>query len=73
MHKPINPHQPITFLFKQIEDAQNFATAENIPFRKTQLIKVAKTLILGTGQYNQAYRVWIALPEAQKMFLNLKQ
>ena len=40
---------------------------------QTQLVRVAETLTIGIRQYNQAYRMWIALPEAQKTFLNPKK
>ena len=73
MHKPINPHQPITLLFKKIEDAQILPLRKTSHSHKRNSSRFPKQWSLGTGQYNQAYRVCIALPEAQKKFLNPKQ
>eukprot|EP00957_Ditylum_brightwellii_P190858 14531427-Ditylum_brightwellii.AAC.1 len=60
MQTPIAPHHPISLLFKQVEDGQTFAASTSVPFTNDQLIMYAKQLILGTGQYNNAYRTWMA-------------
>eukprot|EP00957_Ditylum_brightwellii_P026894 2033140-Ditylum_brightwellii.AAC.1 len=62
MQTPIAPHHPIVLLFKQLEDGQKFAASASVPFTNDQLIMYAEQLILGTGQYNNAYRTWMATP-----------
>eukprot|EP00957_Ditylum_brightwellii_P173242 13188251-Ditylum_brightwellii.AAC.1 len=72
MLHPITAHQPIVLLFKQIKDGQKFASAANVPFTNDQLVTYAERLILGTGQYSNAYRSWLALPAVNGTYQNLK-
>eukprot|EP00957_Ditylum_brightwellii_P007405 560818-Ditylum_brightwellii.AAC.2 len=58
----IAPHHPMGLLSKQLEDGQKFAASASVPFTNDQLIMYAKQLILGTGQYSNAYRMWMATP-----------
>ena len=48
--QPVEPHLPISIIFKQIEDCSKFATAANTPFTLAQILKAAETLILSTGK-----------------------
>ena len=59
LNKPIPSHLPIALIFWQIKDCQRFATAGGTPFTPAQLVKAAKTLVLETGSYPQAYRKWL--------------
>eukprot|EP00957_Ditylum_brightwellii_P195267 14876053-Ditylum_brightwellii.AAC.1 len=63
MLTPIVPHHPIALLFKQLEDGQKFAASTNVPFTNDQLVMYAEQLILGTGQYSNAYCTWMATPQ----------
>jgi len=72
MNKAFDPNQPIAILFKQIEDAQRFAVAANVPFTPAQLVSCGETLIMSTGKYDLAYRDWISLPAANKTWHNFK-
>eukprot|EP00957_Ditylum_brightwellii_P149658 11396446-Ditylum_brightwellii.AAC.1 len=65
------PHQPIALLFKQLEDGKKFTMWAGVTFTNDQLVMCAKQLILGTGQYGNAYRTWIATP-LPKMYQQLK-
>jgi hypothetical protein len=64
---PVDPHQPIAILFRQIEDCQKF-----VAITPAQVIKAAETLILQTGKYTSAYREWISLDAAAKTYQNFK-
>eukprot|EP00957_Ditylum_brightwellii_P171033 13019844-Ditylum_brightwellii.AAC.1 len=63
MLTPIAPHHPIVLLFKQLEDGQKFAASATVPFTNDQLIMYIEKIILGTGQYNNTYRTWMATPK----------
>jgi hypothetical protein len=69
---PVDPHQPIAILFRQIEDCQKFAAAGNVAITPAQVLKAAETLILQTGKYTSAYREWISLDPAAKTYQNFK-
>eukprot|EP00957_Ditylum_brightwellii_P115631 8820030-Ditylum_brightwellii.AAC.1 len=71
MFTSIAPHHPIALLFKQLEDGQKFAASASVPFTNDQLIMYAKQLILGTGQYSNAYCMWMATP-VPKIYQMLK-
>eukprot|EP00957_Ditylum_brightwellii_P038333 2897799-Ditylum_brightwellii.AAC.2 len=71
MLTPIDPHHPIALLFKQLEDGQKFAVSASMPFTNDQLIMYTDQLILGTGQYNNMYRMWMTTP-APKTYQMLK-
>jgi hypothetical protein len=70
--QPVDPHQPMAILFKQIEDCQKFAAAGQVAITPQQVLKAAETLILQTGKYVSAYREWIALDPAHKTYHNFK-
>jgi hypothetical protein len=70
--QPVDPHQPMAILFKQIEDCQKFAAAGQVAITPQQVLKAAETLILQTGKYVSAYREWIALDPVHKTYHNFK-
>jgi hypothetical protein len=70
--QPVDPHQPMAILFKQIEDCQKFAAAGQVAITPQQVLKAAETLILQTGKYVSAYREWIALDPVHRTYHNFK-
>lgn len=70
LNAPVDPTQPITMIWKQIEDRQKFATSA--AFTPPQLVTAAETLLLSTNHYKTAYRNWMAQPPTNRTYANKK-
>lgn len=73
MKTPWQPTSPISSLFKQIEDALNFATAGGQPISNEQSINTAYLLIFATGHFSEECKQWNAKQPAQKTWPNFKR
>ena len=51
LNKPYDANQPISQLFKQIEEAGEFAAAAGSPFSDCQILDAAYLLVLKTNAY----------------------
>ena len=70
--KPYDPNLPIDSLFKQVEDASDFATAAGAPFTDRQIIDAAYLLILGTHVYKDECKEWLRRPLTEQTWTNFK-
>jgi hypothetical protein len=58
MMAPINFHDPIETLFKQIEEGVRYANAGMQPYMEAQYVNIDFLLILNTGATPDACRDW---------------
>lgn len=59
LNKPHDPNLPIDTLFKQVEDAGDFAAVAGAPFSDRQILDSAYLLMLGTQAYIDECKDWI--------------
>ena len=62
LNKPYDVNQPISQLFKQIEEAGEFAAAAGSPFSDRQILDAAYLLLLKTNAYNDDCKAWLRRP-----------
>ena len=72
MKEPFNVPKPIEELFKQIEDATDFANAAGAPSNNSQELSRAYILVHRTGEYNDACRDWRKKTENEKTWETFK-
>ena len=72
MKTKYDPSQPITSLFKRLEDGMEFAEAGNIPFTAEQISNMTYVLIYQTGAYKDDCKEWSRKTTAQKTWTNFK-
>ena len=70
--KKYEPDQPIDVLFKQIEEAEEYATTGNSPFTARQIVNTAFLLIFATGAYEDECKTWKRRTTATKTWANFK-
>jgi hypothetical protein len=58
MKQPCDANQPIEVLFKQIEDAIEFADAGQTPYSPEQVLNVAYQLVFRTGLFSDECKIW---------------
>jgi hypothetical protein len=72
MHAPYSIDQPLEVLIAQVEDAVAYAVAGNQGYTNMQIVNLAYSLILATGQFEVACREWRLLPIANRTWPNWK-
>jgi hypothetical protein len=58
MKQPCDVNQPIEVLFKQIDDAVEFASAGGTPYSTEQILAVAYQLVFRTGIFTEDCKIW---------------
>ena len=64
---------PLTKLWKEIEDIEQLNTAASSPYSQQQLINIALHVIKSTNDFQQGLHDWYNLPAANQTWLRLKQ
>jgi hypothetical protein len=72
MKQPCDVNQPIEVLYKQIEDAIDFAAAGQTPYSPAQVLNVAYQLVFRTGIFADDCKFWKRQPTAYKTWLQFK-
>ena len=72
MNTAYDPNNPFKVLIDQIEDAINFAAAENIPYTPEQIVNVAYNLVFDTGVFNDECKEWRKLPAVDQTWDQFK-
>ena len=72
MKTKYDPSLPIDTLFKQIENAVEFAIHGNAPFTPRQIVNTAFLLLFATGAYEDDCKEWKRRPVAQHTWANFK-
>jgi hypothetical protein len=72
MRRPWDPHQPVEYLFKQIQDCADYSEAGGIPIGPSQQINVGYAKIFATGQFMSACRRWNEKTAAEKTWTHFK-
>ena len=72
MKSKYDPAQPITSMYKKLEDGMEFAEAGNVPFTSEQIVNMAYVLIFQKGAYKDDCKEWSRKPTAKKTWTNLK-
>ena len=70
---PYDPAQPIEVLFRQTEEARDFAAAGNAGYTDRQLVNAAYITIFNTGRYHDACRDWRARLQVNKLYQHYKK
>ena len=63
---------PLTKLYKEVEDLEQLSIAANSRYTRTQLINIALQVIKGTNDYTRALEDWYCLPLLNQTWINLK-
>ena len=69
---PHDPPLPIEILYKQIEDALEFADATNTPYWQEQVLLKAYVLVFASGAYPDACKEWRNMNAQEKTWNNFK-
>ena len=64
---------PLTKLWKEIEDIEQLSTAASSPYSQRQLINIALHVIKSTNDFQQGLHDWYNLPVVNQTWLRLKQ
>jgi hypothetical protein len=72
LRTPYSIDQPLESLIAQVEDAVAYAAAGGQDYSAAQIVNVAYSLLLATGQFEVACREWRLMPVAQKTWQNWK-
>ena len=67
MKIPYDVNLPIETFFDQIEDAVEFASADNAPFIPVQVVNTAYNVIFSTGMFNDDCTMWKRKPSDKKI------
>ena len=70
--QPWDPEEPFEVVVEQIEDAQEFSTAANMPFTDMQILVNAKRLVNQTGLYDMDMRRWAEKPAADQTWADFQ-
>jgi hypothetical protein len=72
MKQPCDVNQPIEVLYKQIEDAIEFAAAGQTPYSPAQVLSIAYQSIFRTGIFADDCKIWKRQPNAYKTWPQFK-
>jgi hypothetical protein len=72
MKQPCDVNQPIEVLYKQIEDAINFAVTGQTPYSPAQVLNVTYQLVFRTGIFADECKIWELQPEVYKTWPQFK-
>ena len=72
MKKAYNFNEPIETMYKQIEDAVEFAADAGFPFRNQQVLQTAYLILEKTGQFYVDLKHWDELVAAAKTWNHFK-
>ena len=72
LREAYDPSQPIETLFHRFEAAVEYADAAKRPYAPDQLVSRAFLLILKTGMYNDACKIWQIKHTTEKTWLNFR-
>ena len=67
-----NVSDPLTKLWKEIEDIEALSIAAASPYSQQQLINLALYVIKSTRDYERGINDWYALPTGAQIWLGLK-
>ena len=70
---PFTVADPLTKLWKEVEDVEQLSIASNSPYSTTQLMNIALKVIKSTSDYQRGLSDWYALPTVNHTWLNLKR
>jgi hypothetical protein len=72
MKQPCDVNQPIEILYKQIEDAIDFAAAGPTPYSTQQVLSIAFQLVFRTGIFADDCKIWKRQTTAYKTWPQFK-
>jgi hypothetical protein len=72
MKQPCDVNQPIQVLYKQIEDAIEFAATGQTPYSPAQVLNIAYQLVFRTGIFANDCKIWKHQPAPYKKWPQFK-